>query len=113
MVLLDLHRMTEPFVFPQHDIIDVLMYRGRAVDVDTVIVGGKILLQNRKLTHLDRQEIIRKLRESIPKDYEKLFEQGNRLFPLLRESIAGYFAPWYKELDEIEKSPYYFMNNRF
>jgi len=112
MVLLDMRRMTEPFVSPDHDIIDILMYRGRAVDVDTVLVGGEILLQNQKLTRLDRQEVIHRLMESIPPDYAKRFQKANRLFPALRESVAAYFDPWYKEMDVIEKSPYYFMNNK-
>ena len=112
IVLLDLHRMNEPFVYPGHHVIDLLLYRGRAVDVDTVMVGGEILFQDGKHTRLDRQEVIRKLKESISDQYTEQFKAGNRMFPALRERIAAYFDPWYKELDTIEKRPYYFMNNR-
>ena len=113
VVLLDLHRMTEPFVFPGHDIIDVLIYRGRAADVDTVLVSGEVVLEHKMPTRVDRQEVVRKLRESIPGEYEERFQEDNRRFPALRERIAAYFDPWYKEMDAIEKDPYYFMNNRY
>lgn len=33
-----------------------------------------------------------------PPGYAKRFDGGNRLFPALRESVAAYFDPWYKEL---------------
>ena len=65
-----------------------------------------------KHTRLDRQEVIHRLRESISDQYPEQFKAGNRMFPALRERIAAYFDPWYKEFDTIEKKPYYFMNNR-
>ena len=105
-------RMSEPFVYPGHNVIDLLLYRGRAVDVDTVMVGGEVLFYQGKHTRIDRQEVIHKLRESISDQYAEQFEAGNRMFPALQERIAAYFAPWYEELDAIEKKPYYFMNNR-
>ena len=112
VVLIDLQRLCEPFTAPQHDVIDLLIYRGRGLDVDTVLVDGEVLLRNRQLTRLDRQEVIRKLQETIPKDYAAAFKEGNRLFPALRERVAAFFEPWFEELDTVEKDPFYHMNDR-
>ena len=37
------------FTFPEHHIIDILIYRGSAADVDTVMVNGEILVKEGKL----------------------------------------------------------------
>ncbi|MBW2058215.1 MAG: amidohydrolase family protein [Deltaproteobacteria bacterium] len=113
IVLLDLKRMSEPFVYPDHSPIDLLIYRGRAADVDTVLVGGEIILKNRRLTRLDREEVIRKLRESLPKRYAEEFRENNKPFADLKRAVAGYFDPWYEDMERIEKAPYYLMNNRY
>jgi 5-methylthioadenosine/S-adenosylhomocysteine deaminase len=113
VVLLDMKRMSEPFVYSDHNVIDLLIYRGRCIDVDTVLVGGEVLLRDRKLTRIDRQEVIRKLQESISERYVEEFARYRGSTAGLREEIAAYFAPWYEEMERIEKAPYYFMNNRY
>jgi len=113
IVLLDLGRICEPFMYAGHHPLDMLLYRGQARDVRTVLVGGEILLKNGKLTQIDREEVIRKLRESIPADYEDQFTKANTLFPQLRAAIATQCEQSYEEIEEWEKNPYYFLNNRF
>jgi len=113
IVLLDLKRMSEPFVYPEHNVIDLLIYRGRALDVDTVLVGGEVLLKNRKLTKIDKQEVISKLQESIPQGYVEDFREDRKVFEDLKKRVAQYFEPWYEEIESIEKAPYYFMNNKY
>jgi cytosine/adenosine deaminase-related metal-dependent hydrolase len=112
IVLLDLARMSEPFLYSNHNIIDLLVYRGLAMDVDTVLVGGKVLLKNRQLTRIDKKEVINKLKESIPEKYGNIFDENNRQFHRLKKSVASYFEPWYEEIKNIKKEPYYFMNNQ-
>ena len=113
MVLVDLGRICEPFMYPGHNPLDMLLYRGQGRDVRTVLVGGEVLLKDGRLTQIDREEVIRKLRESIPADYEERFKKGTSLFPGLRAAIAAYTEKSYKEIDGWEKNPYYFLNNRF
>jgi hypothetical protein len=112
LVLLDLRSMMMPFTFPDHHIIDVLTYRGSAADVDTVMVNGDILVKDGEQTQLDKEEILRKLKESIPADYATLFREGNTAFPALRERIAAYFDPWHEVLESHSNRPYYLLNNR-
>jgi 5-methylthioadenosine/S-adenosylhomocysteine deaminase len=112
VVLFDMKRMNEPFVYPDHNVIDLLIYRGRAMDVDTVLVAGQVLLKNRKLTRIDKQEVIRKLDESVSERYGEEFARYRKLTASLRQRIAAYFAPWYEAMEGIERAPYYFMNNR-
>lgn len=43
---------------PIHDPFATLVYSARAADVHTVLVGGEVVVQDRRLLHLDEQEII-------------------------------------------------------
>jgi len=42
---------------PYHDPVSALVYSARATDVDTVLVNGEILMQNRELISIDEQKV--------------------------------------------------------
>jgi 5-methylthioadenosine/S-adenosylhomocysteine deaminase len=110
LVILDLQAMAEPYAYEGHDPLDLLLYRGKARHVRTVLVAGEVLLQDGQLTRIDREEALRRLREAVPKDYEKRFRAAHASMGALRKAIAAHFAPWYGEIARWEKKPYYWMN---
>ena len=112
ILLLDMEMLTEPYIMEDHDPVDILLYRGKAKHIHTVIVGGKILLREGKLTRINRKEVIAKLRESLPSDYHERFRKLNKDFVRLRAFIKKHYKAWYNEIDLWDKNPYYFMNNR-
>ncbi|HWR09520.1 amidohydrolase [Sporomusa sp.] len=50
--------MQEPHWHPRHDRLSLLTYAAGARDVHTVIVDGKVLLDNRQLTTIDQERLI-------------------------------------------------------
>ena len=46
-----------PWWTPLHSVISHLVYAARSTDVNTVIINGRIVLKDRKLTTLDEKEI--------------------------------------------------------
>jgi 5-methylthioadenosine/S-adenosylhomocysteine deaminase len=112
MVLLDLEAMCEPYTYEAHDPVDLLLYRGKAEHIRSVLVDGEVLLDRGRFTRIDREEVARKLREAVPRDYARRFQEANRLVPRLRGAIAAHFQPWYEEIERRVKSPFYFMNSR-
>ncbi|PKB63848.1 MAG: hypothetical protein BZY80_05125, partial [SAR202 cluster bacterium Io17-Chloro-G2] len=70
MVLLDLKSIEEPYFDPDLDPVDALLYRGKAGQVDTVIVDGEVVLKGGKPTKVNKDEIVRELkaRFSAPLD---------------------------------------------
>ncbi len=50
--------MQEPHWHPQHDRLSLLTYAASSRDVHTVIVDGKILLDNRRLTTIDEERLL-------------------------------------------------------
>ncbi|MDH7607017.1 MAG: amidohydrolase [Candidatus Bathyarchaeota archaeon] len=51
---------SKPHLKPLHDVCAALVYSARGSDVDTVIVDGKILMENRQVKTLDEQAVIEK-----------------------------------------------------
>jgi 5-methylthioadenosine/S-adenosylhomocysteine deaminase len=53
----------KPHLQPLHDVVSALVYSAQASDVETVIINGNIVMENRSLKTLDVSEIIRKVHE--------------------------------------------------
>jgi 5-methylthioadenosine/S-adenosylhomocysteine deaminase len=57
IVLVDL---SKPHLKPLHDVYAALVYSARGSDVDTVIVDGKIVVENRVVKTLDEETVMEK-----------------------------------------------------
>lgn len=55
IVLFDMHR---PNWYPRHDRLSLLTYAASSGDVHTVMVGGRILLDNGRLTTIDEEKVM-------------------------------------------------------
>jgi cytosine/adenosine deaminase-related metal-dependent hydrolase len=102
LVLLRTGRMREPYTCGTLDPLDLLLYRGRSCDVDTVLVAGEVLLAGGQPTSLDRQEILRRLRESIPEGYAEAYRRANQPVTRLRARVAAWFEPWWAQAPEAD-----------
>lgn len=49
--------MSEPAWYPRNDLVSLLVYSAHISSVDTVLVDGKILLEDKHLTNLDEEKI--------------------------------------------------------
>ncbi|MCT4621921.1 MAG: amidohydrolase [Marinisporobacter sp.] len=58
MILIDLNK---PHLCPRHNLISLLVYSVQASDVDTVIVDGNILMENRRLTTIDLNTVMKNI----------------------------------------------------
>ena len=108
MVLVSLDRITEPYLDPDTNVVDALVYRGKGLDVDTVIVDGEVVLRGGKLTRVNKDEIVARLKESLgaprkPHEVHRA-ELGRRLLP----HVQRFFEGW--ELGE--RTPHYLYNQR-
>lgn len=61
IVLVNLHK---PHLTPTHDLYTNLVYSAHGSDVDTVIVDGEMLMENRKVKTLKESEIMKKAQNS-------------------------------------------------
>ncbi|MFC1978547.1 amidohydrolase family protein [Chloroflexota bacterium] len=93
LVLINLQNMEEPYLDEEVPIIDAVIRRGKCTDVDTVIVDGDMILQNRQLTRIDSDNLIKELRQSLvehnPSRWIERRELMKQLEPYLRNLYAG------------------------
>jgi 5-methylthioadenosine/S-adenosylhomocysteine deaminase len=113
IILMDYAGMTSPYTYPDHSPQDVLLYRGNPGQVHTVIVNGKIMMQNRIHAHIDREEVEKKLIESLSTYYPENFRTANKKYPQLKQALADFYRThgWYEE-ENTGKRPYYFIHNK-
>ncbi len=57
--------MQKPHLQPVHDVVSNLVYCGKASDVDTVIVDGEILVENRQLRGVDLPQLYAVVAEAV------------------------------------------------
>jgi 5-methylthioadenosine/S-adenosylhomocysteine deaminase len=53
----------QPHLYPRHDLIAHTVYAAQSSDVKTVIIDGRIVMENRKVLTLDETEVLRKVQE--------------------------------------------------
>jgi 5-methylthioadenosine/S-adenosylhomocysteine deaminase len=61
IILVDL---SKPHLRPLHDVYATLVYSARGADVDTIIVDGKVLMENRRVKTLDEETVMEKAERS-------------------------------------------------
>ena len=49
--------MNEPQCYPRHDLISLLAYSMNSSMVNTVLVNGKVLVENKQLMTIDEEKI--------------------------------------------------------
>lgn len=64
IIILDFN---QPHLLPLHNVISNLVYSANGADVQTVIVNGKIIMENREIKTINEQKFLEKIR----KQYEK------------------------------------------
>ena len=69
IVLLNLQNIEEPYIDPEVSIVDAVVYRGRSMDVDTVLVGGEVVMRDRQLTKVDKEAFFKELRAALARPY--------------------------------------------
>ena len=67
LILLDLNKT---HFYPRNDLISALAYSAQASDVDTVIIDGRLVMENRRFGNLDVDRIIREV-ERIKDEIQK------------------------------------------
>ncbi len=61
VILVDL---AKPHMQPLHDVFSTIVYSARASDVDTVIVDGKVLMEERQVKSLDEYRVMEKANDT-------------------------------------------------
>jgi cytosine/adenosine deaminase-related metal-dependent hydrolase len=108
MVLLDLKSIEEPYFDPDIDPVDALLYRGKAGQVDTVIIDGETVLRGGKPTKVDKEEIVKELKERFAAPLDPQTRQTRALAGELLPYVKKFYQTWRPN----EGPPHYRFNSR-
>lgn len=107
VALVDLEAVAGAYVDPSADLLDVLLYRARGEHVDTVLVGGEVLLRDGRFTKVDEDQIVSRLAENAA---QKPTQRVARLLDVLdelRPHVHRLFIGW----PEPELKPAYVVDS--
>lgn len=108
IILVSLERIEEPYLDSNTNVVDALLYRGKGLDVDTVIVDGEVILRNRTFANLDKEDIINHLKESLRVEMTSGEVERRELGRQLVPYIQRFFEGWTLDTG----TPHYFHNER-
>ena len=108
LVLLDLTAIEEPYLDSDISPIDALVYRGKARQVDTVIIDGEVVLRGGKATKIDRDDLVRELRDRFSRPLEPQALEARQM----SQRLIPYVKRFYQEWSPPSGAPHYQYNGR-
>ena len=108
MVLLDLSSIEEPYLDPDIHVVDALLYRGKARQVDTVIIDGKVVLRDGRFTNIDKGEVTRELKARFSRPEESAVPEARKMVRRLLPYVEQFYQSWHPS----HGPPHYVYNSR-
>jgi len=109
LVLLPWRQVAYPYLEPGTPVVDALVYRARAAAIDTVVVGGEVVLREGRLTRIDRAAVLEELAASLrgPRTPEE--EARRRLARAVFPHVRAFYDGWH---DPAALDPFHRVNSR-
>jgi cytosine/adenosine deaminase-related metal-dependent hydrolase len=109
-ILVDLDRVShDPWIDPEFDIADAFVERAMGADVATVVIGGKIVVEDHQPRTIDVEGLYREVRAFCAKGLTP--EQRARADFL--QKIKPYVQAWYRTWHQtMVDQPFYRVNSR-
>lgn len=106
LVLVKCDRITYPWIAPEANPLHVVLMRARAADVDTVLVNGKIVLQDGQPTGFNLQSVEQEIANQMNATANQLENRS------LVAELLPYLKQWYASWTIPELDPYATFNSR-
>lgn len=108
MSLVSLINILEPWIDDRISLLEAFIHRAKGTDVQSVIVGGQLVMHNKDFLNINKQELFKEISASASKG---LSEDQKKMGILLNE-LKPYVFNFYKEWFNQEYYPFYFMNSK-
>ncbi|MGB3201626.1 MAG: amidohydrolase family protein, partial [Nodosilinea sp.] len=106
VVLVNCDRLTWPWVAPDIDPLHLVLMRAKAMDVDTVLVGGKVVLRSGLPTGFDLQAVGEAIAAQL--DAQPTPQERRDLVA----EVKPYLTNWYSRWETPPLEPYTAFNSR-
>jgi 5-methylthioadenosine/S-adenosylhomocysteine deaminase len=108
MILVDLDEVAnDPWLSPAMPIEEAFIHRAKGSHVNTVLVGGKVLMENREMKTIDVGVLYDEVRRQISRG----ISPEQRAFADMMQRVKGYYQKWYEDWPTPDQ-PFYVINSR-
>lgn len=107
LITIKLDAITQPYLDPQSPIVDALIYKARATDVDTVMIGGRVMVEGGSVASVDEERMLENLKAELARPLSEEDKARRRTAEELKPHIKRFYEAWEPGQDE----PFYVFNN--
>jgi len=109
MILVDLDRvLRDPWLTAELPIAEAFIHRALGADVDTAIVGGRVVMESRRMTTLDVDALYREIRKAA-----RSISPKQRRHAEMLQRLKPHYQDWYNAwLTPEDAKPFYTLNSR-
>ena len=109
-VLVDLERVeNEPWLDPRSDIVEAFVQRAMGSDVNTVVIGGRVAMQDKELKLLDVKALFAEVREFCSKGLSEEHRKRADMLARIKPYAQKWYSGWH---DKMVNEPFYRPNSR-
>ena len=108
IILVNLRTMTQPYLAPDIHMADAFVYRAKGTDVETVIIDGELVMENRKHLRFNKEDVLEQLRAAASQPPTAQDLQRADLFRQCRPVCVEFLNQY---MDR-EMAPQYVLNRK-
>jgi 5-methylthioadenosine/S-adenosylhomocysteine deaminase len=109
-ILVDLDRVTrDPWIDPEFDIAEAFVERAMGADVATVVIGGKIVVEDHRPRTIDVDGLYREVRAFCAKGLTHEQRVRADLLAKIKPYVQAWYGTWRQDMAD---RPFYRVNSR-
>ena len=109
-ILVDLDRvMRDPWTDPELDIAEAFVERAMGADVATVVVGGRVLIENHRPQTIDVDGLYREVRAFCAKGLTPEQRARADLLARIKPFVQAWYGTWHQGMVD---NPFYAVNGQ-
>jgi len=109
-ILVDLDRVTrDPWIDPQFDIAEAFVERAMGADVATVVIGGKLVVEDHRPLTIDTDALYREVRAFCAKGLAPEQRARADLLARIKPYVQAWYGSWHENMLD---RPFYPINSR-
>jgi len=109
-ILVDLDRVArDPWIDPELDIAEAFVERAMGADVATVVVGGRIVVENHRPLTIDVEALYREVRTFCARGLSAEERARADLLARIKPYVQAWYGTWHENMLD---RPFYRVNSR-
>jgi 5-methylthioadenosine/S-adenosylhomocysteine deaminase len=109
-ILVDLDRVArDPWIDPQFDVAEAFVERAMGADVATVVVGGRVVVEDHRPQTIDVEALYREVRDFCAKGLTPQQRARADLLARIKPYAQAWYGSWHRDMVH---RPFYAVNSR-